>query len=113
MTKSPMGGPLAGTSRIPAVDRLRALSCTFRADDLSLGAARFIGLFSTANEHRSATMLRDLGPALLLSSCSPSPQPPDQDQRSVPRRPEISFSQGDKWNALMSTYIGAIPPSGE
>ena len=29
------------------------------------------------------------------------------------RRLEISFSQGAEWNALISTYIGAIPLSGD
>ena len=29
------------------------------------------------------------------------------------RRPEISFSQGARWKALISKYIGTIPPSGD
>jgi len=29
------------------------------------------------------------------------------------RRLEISFSQGAEWTALISTYIGTIPPSGD
>ena len=40
----------------------------------------------------------------------------DHDERAHqpawPRR-EISFSQGDKWKAVIRMYIGAIPPSGE
>jgi hypothetical protein len=28
-------------------------------------------------------------------------------------RPEISFSQGDKWNALINRYITVIPPIGD
>jgi hypothetical protein len=35
------------------------------------------------------------------------------DPRAALRRREISFSQGAEWNALMSTYIGTIPPSGD
>ncbi|WP_420882075.1 hypothetical protein [Rhizobium gallicum] len=34
--------------------------------------------------------------------------------RQVPlRRLEISFSQGAKWKALISKYIGTIPVSGD
>ena len=29
------------------------------------------------------------------------------------RRPAISFSQGAEWKALISKYIGTIPPSGD
>ncbi|MEH2516924.1 hypothetical protein V1279_002497 [Bradyrhizobium sp. AZCC 1610] len=29
------------------------------------------------------------------------------------RRPEISFSQGAEWKALISKYIGTIPPTGD
>jgi hypothetical protein len=29
----------------------------------------------------------------------------------APRRAKISFSQGGEWNALISRYIGTIPPS--
>src|SRR5258706_5726526 len=36
---------------------------------------------------------------------------PDQDRRAPLRRPEISFSQGAEWKALISKYIGTIPPS--
>jgi pimeloyl-ACP methyl ester carboxylesterase len=35
------------------------------------------------------------------------------DRGAALRRREISFSQGAKWNALISTYIGTIPLSGE
>jgi len=35
------------------------------------------------------------------------------DRGATLRRREISFSQGAKWNALISTYIGTIPLSGE
>ena len=38
---------------------------------------------------------------------------PDQGRRTARRRPEISFSQGAAWNALMSRYIGTIPLSGD
>src|SRR6266403_1224004 len=38
---------------------------------------------------------------------------PDQDRRAPLRRPEISFSQGAEWKALISKYIGAIPLSGD
>jgi hypothetical protein len=29
------------------------------------------------------------------------------------RQPEISFSQGAEWKALISKYIGTIPPTGD
>src|SRR5262245_47025401 len=35
------------------------------------------------------------------------------DPRTMLRRREISFSQGAKWNAPISTYIGTIPLNGE
>ena len=38
---------------------------------------------------------------------------PNQDRRLPLRRLEISFSQGAKWKALISTYIGTIPLSGD
>jgi hypothetical protein len=38
---------------------------------------------------------------------------PDQDRRAPLRRLEISFSQGAEWKALISTYIGTIPLSGD
>ena len=37
----------------------------------------------------------------------------DVEARPLRRRLEISFSQGAKWKALMSKYIGAIPLSGD
>jgi hypothetical protein len=36
-----------------------------------------------------------------------------QDPRAPLRRLEISFSQGAEWKALISTYIGTIPLSGD
>jgi hypothetical protein len=38
---------------------------------------------------------------------------PDQDRRAPLRRPDISFSQGAEWKALISKYIGTIPLSGD
>jgi hypothetical protein len=38
---------------------------------------------------------------------------PDQDRWAPLRRLEISFSQGAKWKALISKYIGTIPLSGD
>ena len=37
---------------------------------------------------------------------------PDQDRPTL-HRPAISFSQGAEWNAAISTYISAIPLSGD
>src|SRR3954447_5364966 len=37
----------------------------------------------------------------------------DEDRCVPPRRPEIIFSQGAEWKALISKYIGTIPLSGE
>ena len=37
----------------------------------------------------------------------------DQDRQAAVRRLEISFSQGAKWKALISRYIGTIPLSGD
>ena len=34
-------------------------------------------------------------------------------RRAPLRRPEISFSQGAEWKALINAYIGTIPLSGE
>jgi hypothetical protein len=33
--------------------------------------------------------------------------------RTAPRRPEISFSQGAEWKALINRYIGTMPPTGD
>jgi hypothetical protein len=55
--------------------------------------------------------VRDLIEGEVLSVL-PSLQTPDQD-RLARRRRDISFSQGDEWNPLMSKYIGTIPRSGE
>ena len=33
--------------------------------------------------------------------------------RAAPRRLAISFSQGAEWKALISKYIGTIPPTGD
>jgi hypothetical protein len=38
---------------------------------------------------------------------------PDQDRHTRLRRLEISFSQGAEWKALISTYIGTMPLSGD
>jgi hypothetical protein len=38
---------------------------------------------------------------------------PDHDRRAPLRRLETSFSQGAKWKALISMYIGTIPFSGD
>jgi hypothetical protein len=35
------------------------------------------------------------------------------DPRALLRRLEISFSQGPEWKALISTYMGIIPLSGD
>jgi hypothetical protein len=40
-------------------------------------------------------------------------RPPDQDRWAPVRRPEISFSHGAEWNALISMYIQTIPLSGD
>ena len=40
-------------------------------------------------------------------------RPPDQDRWAPLRRPEISFSHGAEWNALISMYIQTIPFSGD
>jgi hypothetical protein len=37
----------------------------------------------------------------------------DRDARARLRRLAISFSQGAEWKALISKYIGTIPPSGD
>jgi hypothetical protein len=37
----------------------------------------------------------------------------DHARRAPFRRPEISCSQGGEWKALISKYIGVIPPSGD
>jgi len=37
----------------------------------------------------------------------------DQDRQARLRRLEINFSQGAKWKALISKYIGTIPLSGD
>ena len=37
----------------------------------------------------------------------------DQDRCAPLRRPDISFSHGAEWNALISRYIQAIPFSGD
>ena len=34
----------------------------------------------------------------------------DQDRQVPLRRPAISFNQGAEWKALISRYIGTIPP---
>ena len=40
-------------------------------------------------------------------------RPPDQGRWAPVRRPEISFSHGAEWNALISMYIQTIPLSGD
>jgi hypothetical protein len=40
-------------------------------------------------------------------------QTPDQERHAPRRRPKISFSHGAEWNALISKYIGTMPPSGD
>jgi hypothetical protein len=44
----------------------------------------------------------------------PAPHRKSKIERSqAPRRPQISFSQGAEWKALISRYIGTIPPTGD
>jgi hypothetical protein len=80
-------------------------------DDAAAALTKLTGQPAASN--LAATLADAFNPKSI--TCSPSSnrgwQPPDQD--SLPRRPEINFSQGAERKALISRYIAAIPFSGE
>ena len=85
-----------------------------------VGRGRFGGreLARLSLNGRSPALPKGESPPLwaINSSCSIAAARcdlPDQDRRASLRRREKSFSQGAKWKALISKYIGTIPLSGD